>query len=69
MFNFSGWDRTKLEQLIELQSRTIEGVGMILATPAPPETRVAEAEELIRHYQELKDALAGPGAAQGRLLS
>lgn len=66
MFNFSGWDRSKLEQLIELQSRTIDGVGMLLATPAPPETKIAEAEELIRHYQELKDTLAGQGTAQGR---
>jgi hypothetical protein len=64
--NFSGWDRSKLEELIELQSRTIEVVGMVLATPAPPETKVAEAEECIRHYQELKETLAGQGAAQGR---
>jgi hypothetical protein len=66
VYNFSGWERSKLEQLVELQSRTIEGVAMILATPAPPETKVEEAEAIIRHYQELKDTLAGHGAAQGR---
>jgi hypothetical protein len=65
VYNFSGWERSKLEQLVELQSRTIELVGMVLATPAPPETRVAEAEELIRHYQELKGTLAGQGATHG----
>lgn len=63
MDNFSGWDRSKLQQLVELQSRTIEGVAMVLGTPAPPETKVAEAQEFIRHYHELKDVLAGPGAA------
>ena len=66
MYNFSGWERSKLDQLVELQSRTIELVGMVLATPAPPETRVAEAEELIRHFQELKDTLAEQGTTQGR---
>ena len=66
MNNFSGWDRSKLEELVELQSRTLDVVGMMLATPAPPETKVAEAEEFIRHYQELKGSLAGHGAAQGR---
>ena len=65
MNNFSGWDRGKLEELVELQSRTLDVVGMMLATPAPPETKVAEAEEFIRHYQELKDSLAGQGAARG----
>ena len=64
MNNFSGWDRSKLEELVELQSRTIEVVGMVLATPAPPETKVAEAEEFIRHYQELKDSLVAQGAAR-----
>lgn len=66
MYNFSGWERSKLEELIELQSRTIEVVGMVLATPAPPETKVAEAEEFIRHYQELKNSLAEQGAMPGR---
>ena len=61
MDNFSGWDRSKLEELIELQARTIDVVGMVLATPAPPETKVAEAEEFIRHYKELKDGLASQG--------
>ena len=63
MYNFSGWERSKLEQLVELQSRTIDGVAMLLGTPAPPETKVAEAEELIRHYQELRGTLAEQGAA------
>ena len=58
MNNFSEWERSKLEQLTELQSRTIDLVGMVLATPSPPETKVEEAEALVRHYQELKDALA-----------
>ena len=66
MYNFSGWERSKLEELVELQSRTIDVVAMVLATPAPPETKVAEAEEFIHHYQELKDSLAGQGATQGR---
>jgi hypothetical protein len=61
MDNFSGWDRSRLEELIELQSRTIDVVGMVLATPAPPETKVAEAEEFIRHYKELKGALTSQG--------
>ena len=61
MDNFSGWDRSRLEELIELQSRTIDVVGMVLATPAPPETKVAEAEEFIRHYKELKRALTPQG--------
>lgn len=64
MNNFSAWDRNKLEELVELQSRTLDVVAMVLATPAPPETKVAEAEEFIRHYQELKDSLAGQGAAR-----
>jgi hypothetical protein len=55
--NFAGWERSKLERLTELQSRTIDGVAMLLATPAPPEAKVAEADALVRHYQELKDAL------------
>jgi hypothetical protein len=59
--NFSEWERSKLEQLTELQSRTIDLVGMVLATPSPPETKVEEAEALVRHYQELKDALAPQG--------
>ena len=62
MNNFAGWERSKLEELVELQSRTIDGVAMLLATPAPPETKVAEAEALVRHYRELKDTLAGQGA-------
>jgi hypothetical protein len=61
MPNFAGWDRSKLEKLTDLQSRTIEGLGMVLATPAPPEAKVAEADALVRHYQELKDTLVGPG--------
>ena len=64
MDNFAGWDRSKLEKLTELQSRTIEGLGMLLATPAPPEAKVVEADALVRHYQELKDTLvwAKPGS-------
>ena len=57
MHNIAGLERSKLEKLTELQSRTIEGVGMVLATPAPPEAKVAEADAIVRHYQELKDAL------------
>ena len=59
--NFAGWERSKLEKLTELQSRTIEGLGMLLAAPAPPEAKVAEADALVRHFQELKDTLVGPG--------
>ena len=62
MNNFAGWERSKLEKLTELQSRTIEGLGMLLAAPAPPEAKVAEADALVRHYQELKDTLVGPEA-------
>jgi hypothetical protein len=58
--NFAGLERSKLEKLTELQSRTIEGVGMVLATPAPSEAKVAEAEAIVRHYQELKDELIEP---------
>jgi hypothetical protein len=61
MQNFAGWERSKLENLTELQSRTIDGLGMLLATSAPVEAKVAEAEELLRHYRELKDTLVGPG--------
>jgi hypothetical protein len=61
MQNFASWERSKLEKLTELQSRTIDGLGMLLAAPAPPEAKVAEAEELVRHYRELKDTLVGPG--------
>ena len=61
MGNFAKWDRSKLERLIELQSRTIDGVGMVLATPAPPEAKVAEADALVRHYKELMDTLIEPG--------
>ena len=60
MDNFAGWERSKLEKLTELQSRTIDGLGMVLSTSAPPEAKVAEAEELVRHFRELKDTLAGP---------
>ena len=59
--NFAELERSKLERLTELQSRTIEGLGMVLATPAPPETKVEEAGALVRHYQELKDTLLGAG--------
>jgi hypothetical protein len=59
--NFAEWERSKLEKLTELQSRTIDGVAMLLATPAPPEAKVAEADALVRHYQELKDTLTEPG--------
>ena len=61
MQNLAAWERSKLEKLTELQARTIEWVGMVLATPAPPEAKVAEADELVRHYRELKDTLMGPG--------
>ena len=60
MHDFAGWDRSKLEKLTELQTRTIEGLGMVLATHAAPEAKVAEADALVRHYQELKDTLVGP---------
>jgi len=56
-------ERSKLEKLIELQSRTIEGLGMLLAAPAPPEAKVAEADALGRHFQELKATLVGPGTS------
>ena len=65
MHNFASLERSKLEKLTELQSRTIDGLGMVLATPAPPEAKVAEADALVRHYQELKAALIEPGT--GRL--
>ena len=57
MGNFAGWERSKLQKLTELQSRTIEGLGMVLATPASPEAKVAEADAIVRHYRELKDTL------------
>ena len=60
MHNFAGLERGKLEKLAELQSRTIEGVGMVLATPAPPEAKVAEADAIVRHYRELKDEMIEP---------
>ena len=60
MHNLSGLERSKLEKLTELQSRTIDGLGMVLATPAPPEAKVAEADAIVRHYQELRDALIKP---------
>ena len=63
MHDFASLDRNKLEKLIELQSRTIDGLGMLLAAPAPPEAKVAEADELVRHYRELKDTLIGPAPA------
>ena len=59
--NLAGWERSKLEKLTELQSRTIEGVGMLLSTPASPEEKVAEVEALVQHFQELKSALTEPG--------
>lgn len=65
MNNFADWERSKLEKLAELQSRTIDGVGLVLATSAPPEVKVAEAVVLVRHYQELRDTLIEPGT--GRL--
>ena len=58
MTDFAGWERSKLEKLTELQSRTIEWVGMVLETAAAPEAKVAEAEALVRHYRELKDAMS-----------
>ena len=61
MHDLAKWERSKLEKLTELQSRTIDWLGMVLATPAPPEAKVAEADALVRHYQELKDELIGPG--------
>jgi len=61
--DFAGMERSKLEKLTELQSRTIEGLGMLLAAPAPPEAKVAEADALVRHFQELKDTLVGPGTS------
>ena len=60
MHNFAGLERSKLEKLAELQSRTIEGVGMVLATPHPPEAKVAEADAIVRHYRELKDEMIEP---------
>ena len=65
MHDLASWERSQLEKLTELQTRTIEGLGMLLATPAPPEAKVAEADALVRHYQELKAALIEPGT--GRL--
>ena len=64
--NFAGWDRSKLERLTELQSRTIEGVGMVLSTPASPEEKVAEADALLRHYLELKNELTEAKASTVR---
>ena len=64
MNNFAEWERSKLEKLTELQSRTIEGLGMLLAAPAPAEAKVAEADALVRHYQELKDTLVEPGTGK-----
>lgn len=61
MHDLAKWERSKLEKLTELQSRTIDWLGMVLATPAPPEAKVAEADALVRHYQELKDELIEPG--------
>lgn len=61
MRNFAELERSKLEKLTELQSRTIEGLGMLLAAPAPAEAKVAEADALVRHFQELKEALIEPG--------
>jgi hypothetical protein len=61
MQNFASLERSKLEKLTELQSRTIDGLGMVLATPAPAEAKVAEADELVRHFRELKEMLMVPG--------
>ena len=61
MQDFASLERSKLEKLTELQSRTIDGLGMVLATPAPAEAKVAEADELVRHFRELKEMLMGPG--------
>ena len=66
MQNFSGWERSKLEKLTELQSRTIEGVGMLLSTPASPEEKVAEVEALVQHFRELKNALTDGRAPTAR---
>lgn len=63
MHDLARWERSKLEKLAELQTRTIEGLGMLLAAPAPPEAKVAEADALVRHYQELRDALIEPRTA------
>ena len=63
MQNFRELERSKLEKLTELQSRTIEGLGMLLAAPAAPEAKVAEADALVRHFQELKDALIEPATS------
>jgi hypothetical protein len=60
MHDFAGWERSKLEKLAELQSRTIDGVGMVLGTPAPPEAKIVEADAIVRHYRELKEALIEP---------
>ena len=66
MQNFSGWERSKLERLTELQSRTIEGVGMLLSTPASAEEKVAEVEALVQHFRELKNALTDGQAPAAR---
>ena len=49
MHDLARWERSKLEKLTELQTRTIEGLGMLLAAPAPPEAKVAEADALVEH--------------------
>ena len=64
MHDLARWERSKLEKLTELQTRTIEGLGMLLAAPAPPEAKVAEADALVRHYRELKDALIEPDSGR-----
>jgi len=64
--NFAGWDRSKLERLTELQSRTIEGVGMVLSTPASPEERSRKRDALLRHYLELKNELTEAKASTVR---
>ena len=66
MQNFAGWDRSKLEKLTELQSRTIEGVGMLLSTPASAEEKVAEVEALFQHFRELQNALTEAKATTAR---
>ena len=66
--DFARRERSKLETLTELRSRTIQWVGTVLATPAPRETKVAEADALVRHYRELKDEMRerGPSSSDAK---